>query len=147
MRPLEIISVLACDDVREETQGKFSLLGVLSPNFSLEDMPGTIKLWFALIVNTIAVGVDTLTFRIITDQGVELGKGSGSVETKRIGGPLILPIGPFPLGFEQPTKFSLEREGEDGWEALQSWEVSAPSKTPPKKAVRSSKRKPSAQKV
>jgi len=130
MSLLTILAAFACDDVRQETQGKHTFVGVLNPSFSLTSLPSAIRLWFVLVVRSEGAGTERLNLRLRDQGGGVLAGGEGLIELQREGGALTIPLGPFPLHFEAPTVLSLEFKNGDEWSPIQTWEVTGPAAEP-----------------
>lgn len=146
MKTLEVLAVLACDDVREELRNKLTFVGVLVPSFTLAKFPASVRLSFVIIANVIDEGSSDLSVRVMGDRDEPLGSAQGEVMTPKVGGALAIPVGPFNLPIDGPGPIRFEAMDEGKWRELQRWEVlsvdGSTGTTPRAKATR--KRKPRA---
>lgn len=128
MSQIRVRSVIACDDIRTEMDGKLILIGVVNPIFGFErgadDVASALRLSFLLTIDVPAAGDYELTFRarsLTSTQGrtVKLGVSffQAADQIPFPTGPFVFPITPTEKGF----KFQQQTEGR--WRTLAEWRL------------------------
>lgn len=106
---------LMCDEVRQENNGKFIVIGLYTPNMSVPQIPFTIPfLTFFMFVTADRPGNSAIRFRLERlDTGQRLVEGMGMMGV-RAAGPGATPIRIGPLQFQAPGgyNFVVEIDGE-----------------------------------
>jgi hypothetical protein len=84
---IEPITVLICDDIRIENNGKALLIGVYSDAIAISDFPANLKLSFWTTIEVLKVGsASTFQFRVMhgPDENI-IAEMKGEFQTKRLG--------------------------------------------------------------
>lgn len=127
---VEVLTAIACEDIRQESNGKIFAVGVLNPVFGVEtpssDAPvPVIKLHFLMSLNVRETGDHTLEFRLRPI------KGPGSTTVKM--GVIFMETAdniPFPVGpmrvrnpSDNPGLILEQKTGQNRWHELQRWRI------------------------
>jgi hypothetical protein len=103
---------LLCDDIRQENNGKFIIVGLYTPDVVVPVVPFAVSsLAFFIAVESDAVGDVNFSFRL-TQGATIMSGGSGKINIQKIGGaaiPLRLGVVQFPSA--GPYRFVLDIEG------------------------------------
>jgi hypothetical protein len=120
---INIEQAIACDDIRQETSGKFILIGVYGGNLGLPVFPSQIALGFWMLARPSSKGDYDVQFRVQVPgemQGV-FGKMVVHIQEDET---TALAISPMPIPLSQPGEISLQyREGSGDWKTVCSLEA------------------------
>src|SRR5512139_3475912 len=103
MLPLEVETVVLCDDIRQEANGKYLLVGVYGSNIVVRRFPVNIRLAVWLLVHPKELGTFEGRIRVVGPQEAILADGRLAFEIKATNG-TIMAIPGLPL--------QLQREGQ-----------------------------------
>lgn len=132
---VKFVSALACEDIREEADGKIMAIGIISPVIGLEASRSSpdaevmpLKLHFLLVVDFLEQGSIDLRFRL-----KRTGSFAGTIRRKM--GILVaepqkrvpLPVGPF-LFKPRPGDdgFLLQYQVGERWRTIGRWTIDPP---------------------
>ncbi|WP_299014498.1 hypothetical protein [uncultured Caulobacter sp.] len=121
MKTVEIVTAIACEDVRFEGDGRPMLIGLYSPEFRLKKFPCKISFWAIPIFNVSGAGRESFEFKIKNSEGDTLAKSKGMLVVDQAGTGALAPIGPFKLKIEGVTTIELIAIQDDRAEVVQSW--------------------------
>lgn len=104
--------VLVCDQIRQENNGKFIVLGLYTPDIVVGAVPAALSsVGFLVVFDTTHAGTLNFSFQL-SHSGQVLAGGSGAAEVARPG-QVVLPfnLGPVQLMSAGTYTFSLQIEG------------------------------------
>jgi len=129
--PLAIRTVILCDDVRREDNGKFLLIGVYSKDIGFASLPANFTITFWMEVDYLATGTFGLRFRALhRPSGRELFnlEGQAEIPTAERGNSLIL--GKIPVLVPGEGEIELQMSIDEGeWTLLKSLPVTDASQS------------------
>ena len=128
---INIVHAIACDDIRQEMNGKFILIGVYGGNMGLPFFPTQIPLAFWMSAEPSKEGDYHIQFRI-TAPGANPMTLQGQM-TLHIEENTALVLPPMPVAVGTPGDITLEyREGDRPWRQICRLQARlVPSPTPP----------------
>jgi hypothetical protein len=106
---------LVCDDVRQEINGKFIVIGLYTPNMAVSQIPFVLPfLTFFMFINADRPGTSQMRMRLERlDTGQRLIEGMGMINVQAAGpGASPIRIGPIQLQAAGTYNFIVEIEGE-----------------------------------
>jgi hypothetical protein len=122
-KSIEITSVIVCDDIRREDNGKLLLLGVYVGDILLPSFPSSIALSFYATGSVKSTQACELEFKI--QHGLSNGKNPGAsakvtAEGGVVGDTGVIALPRVPFNFDEPTElvFSI-LEGKDEWRIVE----------------------------
>ena len=123
MPEVSIDSIIVCDDIRREDNGKFILIGVYAASILVAEFPVEMSLCFFGRLTPNKVGEIKVDFRYSKDKrpisGAQMVVEATALDPDIFAGPSI------PVKIESPGRLTLEcRQSEDVWNKLFSIEVS-----------------------
>lgn len=100
---------LLCDEVRQENNGKFLVIGLYTPDISVPQLPFAMaSLSFFNVIETSAAGDIDLAFRLEQGESLIAG-GSGKMTVGQPGfGAIPIKLGPIQLPMAGPYTFRLD---------------------------------------
>lgn len=144
---IEPVSVLMCDDIRYELDGGYSLMGVATPLLEVSAFPVRRRIWFALVMNTVAEGTIKFETRVRWKDEVKWSaEHEIFIEVEERGALLPIP-GPY-AGYDEAGELVFEFVTDGEATEVQRWSVMALSDAagskpspPPASNAKSTKRK------
>jgi hypothetical protein len=107
MAVFNIESVIFCDDIRPEINGKYALLGAYAPDLTINQVPSAIACAFFVVGTPSKKGPFEGEFRVLDPAGTEVIKGNlagNFLEANKTS----IPVGAFPLKIEREGLFVFE---------------------------------------
>jgi hypothetical protein len=129
---INIVHAIACDDIRQETTGKFILIGVYSGNLGLPFFPSQIALGFWMLARPSKEGDYHVQFRVEVPGETQGISGTMLVHVReKEDTALVMP--PMPIPLESPGEIVLQyREGDGLWNTVCRLQARlVPTPTPP----------------
>ena len=123
---IEPVLVLMCDDIRHELDGGHSLMGVATPILEVSGFPVRRRLWFAVVMNTLAVGVTKFETRIRWKGEVKWSAEHEILIDLEERGTVFPISGPF-AGYDEPGDLTFEFVADGKTTEVQKWSVIGPS--------------------
>lgn len=120
--------VIFCDDIRQEVNGKFILLGVFSGNMVVSGFPTSQKLCAFVTLDAVPTG--TQLFDFSTSEGAHFGTLEVELEAAADAAPpFMLPIPPLMINLSQAATVRLRTRlaGEEDWQVLGEIKVESSS--------------------
>ena len=120
MKNPTIVSAIMCEDIRQETSGKFSLAGVLGSGLDIAALPGNAAIGLYAEVRFPELGPVESQFRIVDSSDNELVKGTLKLNVPNLDvAPLIL--GPFQLRIVRDGEVKVQWKAADAdWMTVKS---------------------------
>jgi hypothetical protein len=123
MPPFDISSVVLCDDVRQENNGKHILIGVYLHTVLVSDFPTNLALSVWVEINPKEVGEFSGKIRIIEDENSVLLRGETHVVIKNPE-PTTVQFLRMPLEFQRGGDYLFQwKFGDDEWQTVKEFEV------------------------
>jgi hypothetical protein len=116
---LEIKSVVVCDDVRREENGKDILIGVYSSGILVPQLPATLSLSFWIQFRARDAGEIAADFRLMGGEDVKFAEVHGRLQMAKPGiGSLAL--GPIPVALQVLRPLTLQfKQGDRDWTTIE----------------------------
>jgi hypothetical protein len=129
---INITHGVACDDIRQEVNGKYILIGVYSGNLGLPVFPAPIALGFWVLARPSHVGDYDVQLRVLGPDGKEVSRGQMNVRVHAVEDTALV-IPPLPILLAKPGGISLQyREGDGSWRTVCALDARpTPLATPP----------------
>jgi hypothetical protein len=120
---IEINYSILCEDIRQELNNKFILLGVFSGDIKVSNIPAMIPLMFFVEMVISSIGSHTLYLRL-SGPGAHSAEITAAIQNLQVGGTSTL-VGPkMEILFDQEGTFILEvSEDQKTWHKLLSKKV------------------------
>ena len=119
-------SVVPCDDIRQEANGKFILIGVYQGVIRVPVLPFHINLTWWIVASTSEIGSGSMNVRLRTDGGAVLFKGTLLMQINELSDTAIV-LPPVPCQFQSEGRLFLEwrmnTENETEWETINDLEI------------------------
>ena len=132
MLPLKVETVVLCDDIRQEANGKYLLVGVYGANVVVKGFPADLRLSVWILGLARKPGKAEMRLRIIGPQEATLVEGAIEVEVKETATIIALPG--LPLQVQREGKMSIEIASADkeDWTPVKTVDLLlAPRTSPP----------------
>jgi len=127
---VELSSVLACDDVRTESNGKLILVGVYNTVIYVPALPAPMRLNFILQIKALEVGDAPFELRLRLGQGV-LAEMNGQVNIHVADTSGLVPLGPLIVEIPTAGTLAIDRRVGRRWKQVQGWQVELQEAQPP----------------
>jgi hypothetical protein len=135
---INISQALACDDIRQEANGKHILIGVYSGNMGLQFFPTMVALGFWALAKPSRPGDYHVQLRVQAPGGKEATRGEMIIHVHDIEDSAIV-IPPMPIGLDEPGLIQLQyREGSGEWRTICSIDARLVPPPPPIESLKSS---------
>jgi hypothetical protein len=120
---INISQAIACDDIRQEINGKHILIGVYSGNLGVPSFPNVIALGFWVLAKPSQIGDYDVQLRVQDTDGKEVTRGNMLIHVQKVEDTaLVIPSMPIPLS--KPGEITLQyREGNGSWRTICSLET------------------------
>lgn len=129
--PIRVRSVLGCDDIREEANGKYIAIGLFGPSLTLipeyatdhGETDRSFSAHFLMSIDVIATGDHAIQFRL------ERGSGGGGIAKMTVafeakGENVPFPLGPMTLRVpEEENELILSIKDGDAWKRIARWSI------------------------
>lgn len=123
MPPFDVLSVVLCDDVRQENNGKHILIGVYLRSVFVEDFPTNISLTMWIEFTPSEVGEFPGEIRVIKDDESVLLRGSVQITTDNLE-PVMSVFKNMPLEFQGGGNYSFQwKFGDREWQTVKEFSV------------------------
>jgi len=131
--PIDVETVVLCDDIRQEANGKFLLIGVYGGNIVVPSFPANLNLAVWILGHAATSGKVQVRLRVVGPQETVLQEGTFDVEIKDVLHGTIMAISGLPLQFQREGKMRVElaSAGEADWTPIKTLGVILPSRTSP----------------
>jgi len=115
---MNISHAIACDDIRQEMNGKHILIGVYSGKLGLPFFPIQIALAFWVLARPSAKGDYDVQLRVLDPDGKDVTRGNMIIHFQEVE-EYSLVIPPMPILLAHPGQISLQyREGDGTWKSI-----------------------------
>lgn len=123
-RPFDVQLCVMCEDVREEKNGKHSLIGVYSGDILISELPGDISMAFFIEIIIREVGLHELQLRL-SGPGAHSATLKAQVDLTEKNAVSVLKTPRIQAGLEEPGtfRFDISTDGET-WENLITKQIS-----------------------
>lgn len=122
--PVDLKGALLADDVRQENNGKFILIGVYNSNIVVSGFPFARTMYVVLLLGFHATGSCTIELRGVLPSGDTTFSVKGEISSQSQESSVLAPVGEIPMVFSQPTSFTVEARVNNGeWKAIGSWKI------------------------
>ncbi len=130
---INIAYAIACDDIRQEANGKFILIGVYSGNIGLSSFPAQIGIGFWMIAKPSKKGEYHIQFRVqILGESDPVVGGEMTAHVRDEQQEAVLIIPPIPILIPSPSDLTLQyREGDSAWNIVCAMRVRLALPAPP----------------
>ena len=104
----KVHAVVICDDIRQEDNGKYILIGVYVGNIIFSDLPNTAILNFWMLVEAQKNRETEFEFRgLMSNEKIPMFSGKGKF-TSQADLPISIPLGSTPIQFNNEGEFKLQ---------------------------------------
>lgn len=130
MRHFDVSSVVLCDDVRQEANGKHILIGVYIDSVLVVDFPTNISLTIWVVFKPNEIGEFPGEIRVIKDDDSVLLRGESKIIIRTLD-PSTAIFQYMPLVFQQGGKYLFQwKFDDDEWETVKEFTVQKRPTTP-----------------
>lgn len=121
MLPFDIDTVIFCDDIRQERNGKWLLIGVYGADILVRGLPADLRLSLWIVIRPKEIGKAEAKLRVIGPHGSTLVDGELSVDVKHLR-PTIMAMGALPMQIQMAGTIRVEMatKESDEWTAIKS---------------------------
>jgi len=115
---INISHAIACDDIRQEMNGKHILIGVYSGNLGLPFFPAPIAIGFWVLAKPSHKGDYDVQLRVEGPDRKEVTRGNMIIHIREVED-TALAIPPLPINLTMPGEITLQyREGDGSWKTI-----------------------------
>jgi hypothetical protein len=116
---LEVKSVVVCDLVRREDNGKEILIGVYPAGVLVPQFPAQVVLTYWIHFKGIGAGNLSVEFQLVSADEAKFAELRANLNLKKPGY-ASMAIGPFAVNLQIPTSLRLQmKQGEQDWETIE----------------------------
>jgi len=133
MVPFDVETVVLCDDIRQEGNGKYLLIGVYGGNVVLRGFPTDLQLSLWILARPRKLGKTQAKIRVVGPQDTILAEGGLEVDVKDTAGALIMALPGLPMQVQREGKMRIELASptDDDWASIKTVDlVLAPTASP-----------------
>jgi hypothetical protein len=105
--PLDVETVIICDDIRQERNGKYLLIGVYGGNIAVGGFPADIVLAIWLLAQPKSVGQHQIKIRVVGPQNSTLVEGTLEVDLNDMNKAAIFALPGMPIQLQREGKLRL----------------------------------------
>jgi hypothetical protein len=116
--PFEVLGAFACDDVRFEIGGKYTIVGAYGgDSIGVPTFPWALRLWVVLLTNTTAAEAPTtLQFRVLGPSGDPIMQAQMQMQEVKAGKGVLVPIFGFASQFSSPGTLTVQANNNSDWQ-------------------------------
>jgi hypothetical protein len=131
--PINVETVVLCDDIRQEANGKFLLIGVYGGNVVIPSFPANLNLAVWMFGYTEKSGKIELRLRIVGPQEAILQEGMLEVEVKDFAHGTIMAVSGLPIQMQREGKMRVElaSRGDQEWTVIKTISLMLAPRPPP----------------
>jgi hypothetical protein len=125
MVPFDVEAVVLCDDIRQEANGKYLLIGVYGSNIVVRGFPTDLRLAIWILAHPKALGRVRARIRVRGPQGSTLVEGGMEIDVRDKETAAIMAIPGLPLQIQGAGRMRLEwaANDDDDWTEIKSISV------------------------
>jgi hypothetical protein len=132
MLPFEIDTVVVCDDIRQENNGKWLLIGVYARDIVVANLPADLRLAIWLLVTPKQLGASTIKLRIVVGpHNASLVDAELQYDIKEISPTVFAMAGlPIQVRSEGPMKVEMLPKGATEWVTIKLIQLNVARRRP-----------------